>query len=536
MNFNTFTLPFLWLLADCWKIVILFLGWILLSLPKQASGQEYFNRRYDVNYQGWSYSQDILERPGGYVVSYVCSGVTYYSPRRMGFFFIDSTGNVNGTPVILQDSVISFQTGWPGSLIELATGIHYACIGTKMQWVPDGRYDRGWLLFLNGSFDTLETKMFTDIAPHDTSIMFRNFRRLDNGGFVVVGLRNPVTGDGWFRTGMFRTDSAGNELWRKSYGSGNKDIQPLDVALTSDQGFVIGSLSNGIGATTHDATPFLLKTDSIGNQQWSLNLGNPDCRETDISVDLSLDGNIQVGTYYSDTCYGGNGYDAKINFLKVRPNKSIVWDKKYGNLKQDLYFSKIKVLPCGDIIGTGWYMYSEVYVGRFISWIIRTDSAGNEKWYREYAGLNGNDSHNYLFNVIPVNDGGFAACGFVLPVPPDTGTQDSWVIKVDSLGCESPSYCWVGQEEIMVKTFTPAKPFVVYPNPADESVTVEFHIDPEGTILELMNMSGMILRRIRLQNNDDRFEMEVGSIPPGIYLLRVYNTNTLYTTVKLLKR
>ncbi len=517
------------------RTVLLIFSWILATLYQPVLAQEYFNRRYDVNSDGsLSFSTDILEVSGGYSVTFVSTGITYSSTSRMGFFFIDSFGNITGTPVIIEDSLISFQTGYPGSLIELTTGSRYACIGTKMQWVPEGRYDRGWLLFLNGSFDTLETRTFTDITPHDTSIMFRNFRRLANGGFVVVGIRNPVAGNGWFRTGMFRTDSAGNELWRKSYGSGNKHIQPLDVAMTSDQGFVVGSLSTGI--FSKDDTPFLLKTDSAGNQQWLLNLGNTTCGETDISVDQALDGNIQVGTYYSDTCYGSNGYDARINFIKVRPDRSIVWDKKYGNSKQDMYFSKIKVLPCGDIIATGWYMFSGAYYGRFVSWILRTDSAGNEKWYREYAGLNGNNSHNYLFNVIPVSDGGFAACGWVLPMAPDTGTQDSWVIKVDSLGCVSQGSCWVGQEEIMVKTFTPGKPFVVFPNPSDERLTVEFHHNPDGAEIGLYDLLGRCLIRLHHPKNTQRALLDVSHLPPGVYLLRVVTGDRVCEAEKVVVR
>lgn len=516
--------------------VVLKSGILFIIFHFHLSAQIYFNYRYDINSEGVaSFSPDILVFPGGYAVSFTSQGVNY-PYGRMGFFIIDSTGNISGTPIIFEDPLMGLQTGFPGSFIKLNGNANYACVGTKMKMVPEGRYDRGWLLYMNGLLDTLWTRSYTDDPPHDTSIMFRNFRELDDAGFIVVGLLNPVSGSGLWRIGMFRTDSAGNGIWRRKYGSGNKDFQPMDVSATSDHGYVIGAEYSGTSISTQDATPYLIKTDSLGNTQWTLNLGNLDCRETDVSVDMALDGNIQVGTYYSDTCWSDFGYEARINFLKVRNDKSIAWDKKYGFARLYMAIGKIKVLPDGDVVGTGWFYYVGNGHVKPISWILRTDSAGNEKWYREYTLLNGPDSPNLLQNIVQTNDGGFAACGFVVPAQPDTGTQDSWVIKVDSLGCESLSYCWVGQDEIMVKTFTPGKPFVVFPNPSDERLTVEFHHNPDGAEIGLYDLFGRCLIRLHHPKNTQRALLDVSHLPPGVYLLRVVTGDRVCEAEKVVVR
>ena len=129
---------------------------------------------------------------------------------------------------------------------------------------------------------------------------------------------------------------------------------------------------------------------------------------------------------------------------------------------------------------TGTYDYYNDTTVYYTGWIMKTDSSGNEQWYREYSLLHAPDSYNELYNIIPTNDKGFAACGSVDPAPPDTGIQNSWVLKVDSLGCESPGGCWVGNNEIIVKTFTPGKPYVVYPNPATDNINIEFHENSKG--------------------------------------------------------
>lgn len=515
---------------------VLLSGILWLVFTCNLSAQSYFSKRYDLlNEQGADYSQDIIEEFLGYTLL-IESISSFTGKREIAFIRTDPSGNISGIPVIYSDSVCGIQTGFPGSFIKINGDANYACLGTKMQWVPEGRYDRGWLLYMNGLLDTLWTKTYTDDAPHDTSIMFRNFRELNDGGFIVVGLRNPVSGSGLWRIGMFRTDSAGNETWRRKFGSGNKDFQPMDVSATSDHGYVIGAEYSGTSISTQDATPCLIKTDSIGNTQWTLNLGNPDCRETDVSVDVALDGNIQVGTYYSDTCWSDNGYEARINLLKVRNDKSIAWDKKYGFARLYMAIGKIKVLPDGDVVGTGWFYHVGNGHVKPISWILRTDSAGNEKWYREYALLNGPDSHNLLQNIVQTNDGGFAACGFVVPAQPDTGTQDSWVLKVDSLGCVSQGSCWVGQDEIEVKTFTPGKPFVVYPNPADERLTVEFHHNPDGAGIELCDLFGRCLIRLHHPKNTVQAILDVSHLPPGVYLFRVIAGQRVCEAVKVVVR
>lgn len=510
-------------------------GILCLLFHLDLFAQSYFSKRYDLlNEQGYDFSLDIVGEISGYTLVAQSEGM--YTPNGLiAFLKIDNTGNITGVPVSYYDSVSGIQTGYPGSFIKKAGGNGYFCLATKMKMVPEGRYDRGWLMYLDSALDTIWTKMYTDAPPHDTSIMFRNFLELNGGGFIVVSLRNPVTGAGLWRVGMHRIDSTGNLSWQKKYGTGNADIQPFDIICTNDFGYLIGAVYEpaGVGPSTQGVDPLIIKTDSNGLQQWSLHLGNPDCRDSYAMVDNAKDGNIQVGTVYSDTCWYDDGFKARINFLKIRNDKSIVWDKKYGFPKVYLNLSKVRVLPDADVVGTGWYYDFSLSGMKIISWIIRTDSAGNEKWYREYSLLEGPNSQNLLWNVIPTNDGGFAACGMVVPVQPDTGTQDSWVLKVDSLGCESPGNCWVGQDEIEVKTFTPDKPFVVYPNPVTDRLTVEFHVNTEGALIELLNLYGQCCFKINHPKNTERAQIDVSKLPRGIYFIRVTYGERVVATEKV---
>ena len=252
-------------------------------------------------------------------------------------------------------------------------------------------------------------------------------------------------------------------------------------------------------------------------------------------VDLAKDGNIQCGTTYSDSCYGYGYYYDRINLIKIRNDSSVVWDKKYGLKKFWLWLNKVRVISNGDIVATGTYYYWNDSAVNYISWILKTDSAGNEQWYREYSLLHASHSGNELYNIIQTNDNGFAACGTVYPAPPDTGIQNSWVMKVDSMGCQGISDCWVGNNEIIVKTFTPDKPYVVYPNPASDIITIEFHENSKGAEIEIFDQFGRSQYKSKLSPNKDQVDIDISKWKPGLYVVRVILDESILGTDKIIK-
>jgi hypothetical protein len=134
------------------------------------------------------------------------------------------------------------------------------------------------------------------------------------------------------------------------------------------------------------------------------------------------------------------------------------------------------------------------------------------------------------YSIIPTTDMGFACSGFVFPAnPPDTGIQDCWVLKIDSAGCENPGQCWVGTHEIIVKTFDPDNPFVIYPNPAHEKITVEFHQNDTGAEIELEDHVGKTLSRGHLAAMKSEYVINLKPFTGGIYFIRVTQGSRVIT-------
>ena len=123
-----------------------------------------------------------------------------------------------------------------------------------------------------------------------------------------------------------RVDSNGLVKWQKFYGpqAGTTEYDPFDVTNTSDNGFAIGAGYYPWNSNTQGCDPIIIKTDSLGNQQWLKHLGNPNCREEFAMVDIALDGNLQIDTAYSDSCYGNDDYFSRIKFVKIKNKGDIV--------------------------------------------------------------------------------------------------------------------------------------------------------------------------------------------------------------------
>ena len=102
-------------------------------------------------------------------------------------------------------------------------------------------------------------------------------------------------------------------------------------------------------------------------------------------------------------------------------------------------------------------------------WILKATPEGDSLWMRSYKLLEGEDSENHLLNLSETSNKGLLAVGYVWPSSSDTGTQDAWVIKLDSIGCEYP-LCdtTVG---IVKHKFNEKDVLSVYPNPCNSYVT-----------------------------------------------------------------
>ena len=165
-----------------------------------------------------------------------------------------------------------------------------------------------------------------------------------DGGYIVCpdngGQYSPTNGD----VNIIKTHSDGTIDWYKSYGGNDYSAAPI-VSQTTDGGYIIGGRTKDFVNDDYDA--YLIKTDSIGAEQWS-------------------------------KIFGGN------------------LDDQFWGIEQTTdggYVIVGKTESLGDTLG-------DIY-------IIKTDGNGVEQWHQTYGG-SGFDGAS---SVQQTNDGGYIICG-----------------------------------------------------------------------------------------------------------------------------
>lgn len=491
--------------------------WLLTLLPVIVSAQAYyFNNRYELTpYHSWDFASTIIQSPEKYVI-YGESGGNF-GWRTIVLKQLDLQGNEVGFTMI-GDTLSEWSISYPGSLLKSPNGTYFST-GFHRNYTTNWVHDRGLLITFNAELDTIWSKEFGEkAAPFDTAYIFRNVCFSGNDGIVITGSFLNESGNTDAHLYLIKTDTSGNKLWEHIYTNLPGDVQGYSVISTTDGGYAIGAFQYyHVPPPNETGDPLVIKTDSLGNFQWVRNLGG-DLMDTHAMLANSADGNILAISAYSDSVSGGDEWAKKIHLVKLSNDNQIIFDRKYNRKIYMLFTHTVHCNPDGTIICSGSTGTINSEYPFTVGWLMKMDSNGDSLWYREYqkVGRPNSFSSNVLYNVIPTSDNGYIACGYVYPVLPDTGTQDIWVVKVDSLGCESPSYCWVSVKELPVAP--KLGEFIVFPNPAQELFTVHFQQLKKESHLQFVDITGRKMEETSIAPFEETCSINCVHWPPGIYL------------------
>jgi hypothetical protein len=127
-------------------------------------------------------------------------------------------------------------------------------------------------------------------------------------------------------------------------------------------------------------------------------------------------------------------------------------------------------------------------------------------------------SENHFKDVIPTSDNGFLACGYVFPMQPDTGNQDAWVIKLDSMGCDTPG-CAIGVGIYDAPLPMPqASGLYFYPNPANHFVNIRYSISDIRYSIFIYDLYGRKQNEIIIPKGQEQTHIDVSAYPVGVYI------------------
>ena len=499
----------------------------LLTSSNLLHGQiVYINQRYNiVPYNTFDYGKTILPQENNFIVH----GETFnqFGQRTIVTMKIDSVGELEWIKTIGSDTEVR-ASGFPGSLKKIND--NYFCAANRRAYTTNWVHDQGLLIKFDINFDTLWTKKYGENSvPYDTAYIFWNINMSTDNNIVISGTRAPYGLDP--KVLLIKTDTSGNKLWEHVYTNLPGDVQGYSVISTTDGGYAIGAFQYyHVPPSNETGDPIVIKTDSLGNFEWVKNLGG-EFSDSHVMLALSTDGNILA--YYTYAVLNNPGADSykSPQLTKLDNYGSIIWEKRYLKPKHNTYPGNLHIDTDGSIIICGKTMIS---YPKNTGWLMKVSSTGDSLWYRQYGLMSGIDSEHMLYDVIPTSDNGYIACGYVNPVLPDTGTQDVWVIKVDSMGCESPSYCWVGVKELPVGP-RPGE-IIVFPNPADEVFTINFQSPMQKGILQFVDMMGRKVEEITISRGQISAAINCSNWPLGLYVGQLTSEGRVVARCKVVIR
>ncbi len=237
-----------------------------------------------------------------------------------------------------------------------------------------------------------------------------------DGSYLVAGVTSS-SGAGSRDLWMIKTDPAGNLLWQKTHGGLSSD-GAMYAEHTSDGGYIVTgwTLSFGPGAL---GNAWLVKTDSLGNQQWNKYFGGSDADRGN-SVQQTSDGGYILTGYTAS--FGAGLYDMLLIKTDMLGNQE--WMKTFGGTGRD-YGNSVQQTSDGGYIVLGYTL--SFGAGGDDFYLVKTDANGNEVWFKTFGGT----ASEVGYFVRQTNDGGFILTGHTLSF--GAGLHDVWLIKLDNI-------------------------------------------------------------------------------------------------------
>jgi hypothetical protein len=363
--------------------------------------------------------KNIIAVDSGYIVA---GG--YWNPNlNILIGYVDFQGNLVSFKSY-GDTTYNWYHGLGGSLISTSDG-GFALAGSKTI---------GGLLFkFDQNLDTIWKREY--IFP--TQTLFYGCVETVSG-YAIVGTMSDE--NGYDKMILVKTDKQGNLQWKKIYGGQYFD-SGYNIIRTHDGGFLLGGrmtstiISNSLG----DAIDwYLVKTDSLGNIQWQKHYGNPEICDTHIISIIETHDScyIATGRYTTrkqDVCT--DLYRACV--MKVNKYGNIIWRKLFdkeneGSIIVSIVENEDHTLTCiGVSIGLINFEYNAIF---------KLNANGDILWKRSIL-TNGTGNNNaWLEYLSKAQDGGFVMVGFGWDFPVGE-FQRAWLVKTDSLGCDSYMSC-----------------------------------------------------------------------------------------------
>ncbi len=483
----------------------------------QGSMAQGFNKRYDAFGLGYVQGAWGIERSGAdFLIFSVSNEPDTVGPDSiLGLYRIilekiDSQGNLL-TEKRHKATLHSLYLGWADCCDSIEGG-GYVTAGTLESVNNTTQLTR--LMRYDSNGDTLWTRDFGDSTHFWIG---EQVKQTADGGFLMIGYTDA---SGFYYAGFaIKTDALGNEEWQHTYGLGGVDYGYTDIALLPD-----GYLLAGASCQLDGNCDFLVtKISETGTVIWNLLLGSP-FSEPDASIERLSDGRFML---FGGWAANANTWLAPYIAVLDPDDGQVTWSHQYGAPTYGTALMAGKEFSNTDIIACGISSSGSSQVGL----LLRTTAAGDSLWMRKYVYHDSviDQGAGRFWDVLPTPDGGCIAAGvaynpFNAPYPPGY-SQDTWVVKVDSMGCIVPGCD--GLTGITEQVTNLGDALTLYPNPVHDQLHVGIKLPADiasnGQLtLSVTTMEGKLVLQQQVPTSvAGEVVLDVSSLAAGMYSLHL---------------
>ena len=461
----------------------------------------YFNNISHINGL-WTYGISIVNKDSNYYVAALSYDTidTIYAVRRLSLCKFDYSGNLIFRKGIGWDKR-NYYLGYSGCLQQTSDNGFFS-VGV----VEDTNESNAYIVKVNSNLDTIFLKEYKDTIIH--YLEFQQGKETTDKGFIMIGVRAASAAYNQDVL-VLKTDSLGNEQWRKVFNLGSYDIGN-NIIQTPDNGFLLGCYTLNVN-DNNSGDGRILKLDSIGNFEWGRSIGGFK-RDGIAVVVLAKDSNYIVTSSYAYNTIFGVGSDLRIQVVKIdKSDGSVIWNRQYDTIRFENYPNMIKMLDNGNFLITGTTHFSDSN-NYITSWFLKINQNGDSLLYRQFYKSNDNYTQsNYVYDFCITEDKSVVTCGYL---DLDTAYTYLWLAKMDSLGCLQPGCQYVGVEELQRAKAGELK---VYPNPTTTQTTITYMQLNKESQLQIYNMLGQKVYEEKLLKGSSQITIDTRAYKRGLY-------------------
>ena len=253
---------------------------------------------------------------------------------------------------------------WCNSMCQASDG-GYVIVGATQSIIGGETF--GWLIKTDKFGNKEWNKTFSGSG---SSIALTS-----DGGYIIGGSKfpNDIKKTDFY---LIKIDSYGNIIWSKTIGGIMYD-RAQAAQQTSDNGYIITGWTSSYGAGDEDV--WLVKTDSNGNELWNRTFGTYKWDQGICVRETPENGLLIAGNTNS---YGVGQFDFWL--IKTDNLGNEQWNKTFGGINNEQVLSLQVTSDYGYIITGYTNSFSN---GNKDIWLIKTDSLGNEQWNRTFGGI-----------------------------------------------------------------------------------------------------------------------------------------------------